>query len=233
SIGLNALKQVCEIEGNVTEEDVVYRIEPRINAVGRLKNSSLADELLMTENQLEAEQLAEEIQSLNEERKKIVSSIVKEAEHMVEEDREAKVIIIAKEGWNEGVLGIVASRLVKRYDRPAIVLAINPETSQVKGSARSIPAFDLFTNCMKIKKYFTHFGGHSQAAGMSFPLENLSLIQHDLNQIIIEQLEEDDFKQVIDISKTLEVHEINEKLVNDINQLAPFGMDNPKPAFHL
>ncbi|MBP2256611.1 single-stranded-DNA-specific exonuclease RecJ [Virgibacillus alimentarius] len=233
NIGLNALKQVCEIEGNVTEEDVGFRIGPRINAVGRLQNASLAVELLMTENQLEAEQLAEEIQSLNEERKKIVSSIVKEAEHMVEEDREAKVIIIAKEGWNEGVLGIVASRLVKKYDRPAIVLAINPETSQVKGSARSIPAFDLFTNCMKIKKYFTHFGGHSQAAGMSFPLENLSLIQHDLNQIIIEQLEEDDFKQVIDISKTLEVHEINEKLVNDINQLAPFGMDNPKPAFHL
>src|SRR5699024_1019037 len=120
------------------------------------------------------EEIAETVQGINEERKQIVSNIVKEAEQMVQPDNQDGVIIVAKEGRNEGILGIVATQLVKKYDRPAIVLAIKPETSQVKSSARSIPKFDLFKNCMQIRHLFTHFGGHAQAAGMSLPLENLS-----------------------------------------------------------
>src|SRR5690625_7656970 len=86
---------------------------------------------------------------------------------------------------------------------------------------------------MQIRHLFTHFGGHAQAAGMSLPLENLSQLQLDLNKIILEQLTSEDFKQVVDISKTLVVSEDNEQLVNTINKLAPFGMDNPKPVFHI
>lgn len=231
--GLKALKRLCKIEGNVTEENVGFLIGPRLNAVGRLQDASLAVQLLMTENQQEAEEIAEMIEALNEERKKIVSDIVQEAEEMVQPDEDQGVIIVAKEGWNEGVLGIVASRLVRKYDRPAIVLAIKPETSQVKGSARSIAKFDLFTNCMKLRSLFTNFGGHSQAAGMSLPLENLSQLRIDLNELIMQQLTKEDFKQVIDISKTLVISEINEKLVNEMKQLAPFGMANPKPVFHM
>ena len=231
--GLKALKKRCQIDGNVTEEDVGFLIGPRLNAVGRLQDASLAVQLLLTEDQQEAEEIAETVQGINEERKQIVSNIVKEAEQMVQPGNQDGVIIVAKEGWNEGVLGIVASRLVKKYDRPAIVLAIKPETSQVKGSARSIPKFDLFKNCMQIRHLFTHFGGHAQAAGMSLPLENLSQLQLDLNKIILEQLTSEDFKQVVDISKTLVVSEVNEQLVNTINKLAPFGMANPKPVFHI
>lgn len=232
--GLKALKKQCQIEGNVTEEDIGFLIGPRLNAVGRLQDASLAVQLLLTEDQQEAEELAETIQDINEERKQIVSNIVEEAEQMVQPDgNQEGVIIVAKEGWNEGVLGIVASRLVKKFDRPAIVLAIRPETSQIKGSARSIPQFDLFKNCMKIRHLFTHFGGHAQAAGMSLPLENLSELQYELNKAILEQLTAEDFKQVIDISKTLVIPEIDEQLVNKINELAPFGMANPKPVFHI
>ncbi|WP_188453539.1 single-stranded-DNA-specific exonuclease RecJ [Virgibacillus oceani] len=231
--GLNALKKLCKIEGNVTEEDVGFLIGPRLNAVGRLQDADLAVQLLLTDDPNEAEELAEMIQDLNKERQKIVADIVKEAEKMVQPIENNGVIIVAKEGWNEGVLGIVASRLVRKYDRPAIVLAVNPENESVKGSARSIPAFDLFKNCMKVRSLFTSFGGHAQAAGMTLPLNNLQRLQDELNIAINDQLTKEDFKQVIEISKTLAIPEMNETLVNEINRLAPFGMANPKPIFHL
>ncbi|UJL44940.1 single-stranded-DNA-specific exonuclease RecJ [Virgibacillus sp. NKC19-16] len=231
--GIIALKRVCNIEGNVTEEDVGFSIGPRINAVGRLQDADLAVQLLMTEDQGEAEYIAQEVQQLNQERQQIVKDIVQEAEQMLETREKKDVIVVAKEGWNEGVLGIVASKLVQKFDRPAIVLAIKPDISQVKGSARSIPAFDLFQNCMEIREYFTSFGGHSQAAGMTFPLENLTTIQNALHLRINEQLNAADFKQIIEVSKSITIPEINEKLIHEINQLAPFGMHNPKPVFQL
>ncbi|ASN05127.1 single-stranded-DNA-specific exonuclease RecJ [Virgibacillus necropolis] len=231
--GLRALKKQCKIEGNVTEENVGFLLGPRINAVGRLQDAGLAVEMLMTQDEDEAEHLAEVVQNLNQERQQIVNEIVKEAEALVNESNIKGITIVAKEGWNEGVLGIVASKLVRKYDRPAIVLAINSEKGTAKGSARSIPAFDLFQNCMKVKDYFTRFGGHSQAAGMTLPLDNISLLQHELNELIQETLTEDDFKQEITVSKTLSIQEINEELVNEISQLAPFGMANPKPTFHI
>lgn len=231
--GLKALIKQCKIEGNVTEEDVGFLIGPRLNAVGRLQDAGLAVEMLMTQDVEEAEHLAETVQNLNQERQQIVSEIVKEAETLVVEGENNGVTIVAKEGWNEGVLGIVASKLVRKYDRPAIVLAINSENGTAKGSARSIPAFDLFNNCMQVRDYFTHFGGHSQAAGMTLPLANIAPLQRALNEKIHAQLSEADFKQEIIISKTLSIQEINEELVNEINQLAPFGMANPKPTFHM
>ena len=231
--GLKALKEICKIEGNVSEENVGFMLGPRINAVGRLEDAQLAVELLMAEDQIEAEEIAMMIESINDERRQIVRDIVKEVEQMDLFDEEIGIIIVAKEGWNEGVLGIVASQLVRKYDRPAIVLTIKPETGEVKGSARSIPAFNLFNNCMEIRDLFTQFGGHAQAAGMTFPTENLATITTELNRLIKEQLTKEDFKQVIEISQTIQVTEITESTVDEINQLAPFGIGNPKPVFHL
>lgn len=113
NIGLRALKKLCKIEGNVTEENVGFLLGPRINAVGRLQDASLAVELLMTGDAGEATEIAEMIQTINEERQQIVSTIVEEAEQMINFSGEKSVIMVAKEGWNEGVLGIVASRLVQ------------------------------------------------------------------------------------------------------------------------
>ncbi len=231
NVGIKALKNVCNIEGNVTEEDVGFLIGPRLNAVGRLQDADLAVQLLMCEDPSEALELAEEIQRLNQKRQQIVNDIVKEAEELVQ-DVEG-VIIAAKEGWNEGVLGIVASKLVRKYERPAIVLTIKPETKEAKGSARSIPAFDLFHHCMKIRELFTHFGGHAQAAGMTLPVENIALINERLNMFISEELTESDFKQEIEISGKLEITDISLDLINEISRLAPFGMKNPKPVFEI
>lgn len=234
NIGLMALKSVCGIEGKTTEEDVGFSLGPRLNAVGRLADASLAVDLLMSQDKLEAAEIAEEIELINKERKEIVRKTVEEAQSMVEIDDNSKgVTIVAKEGWNEGVLGIVASQLVRKYDQPAIVLTIKPDQGIIRGSARSIPAFNIFESGMKMRKLFTHFGGHSQAAGMTFPIENLAEIQGTFNQFINEQLDPEDFKQLITINKTVEISEINERLIEEVEKLAPFGMKNPKPIFNL
>lgn len=231
NVGIQALKNVSKIEGNVTEEDVGFSIGPRLNAVGRLQDADLAVQLLMSDDLVEAMEIAQEIQSLNEKRQRIVNEIVKEAEEIIQDIN--GVVVVAKEGWNEGVLGIVASKLVRKYDRPAIVLTIKPELQVAKGSARSIPAFDLFTHCMKVRELFTHFGGHAQAAGMTLPIENIELINERLNTFITEELTEEDFKQEIEINSTLDIAEINVDLIYEIARLAPFGMKNPKPVFEI
>ncbi|MDX8047679.1 single-stranded-DNA-specific exonuclease RecJ [Gracilibacillus sp. S3-1-1] len=232
--GIKALKKLCKIEGNVTEEDIGFRIAPRLNAVGRLQDANLAVDLLITEDSEEAEELAEYVQELNTERQKIVADITKEATDMFEaSDSDKRVIIVAKEGWNQGVLGIVASKLVQTYYRPAIVLSIDSETNNAKGSARSIEGFDMFQNCMKHKDLFTHFGGHAQAAGMTLPLENVAELEMELDKLAKGQLTEADYKPQLTVSGSLAISEIDMELLETIDQLAPFGMANPKPLFHI
>src|SRR5699024_4997746 len=128
--GFIALKEITKIEGQVTEEDVGFLIGPRLNAVGRLQAADVAVDLLKADDVYEAKEIAEEIQELNAKRQKIVSNITKEAEQIVREmhpDSLPGVLVVSKEGWNEGVLGIVASKLVRTFDRPAIVMAKKPE----------------------------------------------------------------------------------------------------------
>ncbi|MGP4041743.1 single-stranded-DNA-specific exonuclease RecJ [Gracilibacillus sp. D59] len=232
--GIKALKKLCQIEGNVTEEDIGFRIGPRLNAVGRLQDANLAVDLLLTDDPAEAEESANYVQELNTERQKIVADITKEAIEMLEaSDEKKRVIIVAKEGWNPGVLGIVASKLVQNYYRPAIVLSIDPETNQAKGSARSIDGFDMFQNCMQHRDVFTHFGGHAQAAGMTLPTENVAELEEKLDQLALEQLTEDDYKPQLTVSGKLSISDIDMGLLETIDQLAPFGMANPKPLFHI
>src|SRR5699024_3401790 len=121
--------------------DIAFMIGPRLNAVGRLQDASLAVQLLLTDDEDEAEMIAEEIEGLNDERQKIVQTIVREADERVDESD--SFIILADEGWHEGVLGIAASRLVSSYQRPVMLLTTN-NSEQWKGSARSVPGFNLF-----------------------------------------------------------------------------------------
>ncbi|WP_117169132.1 single-stranded-DNA-specific exonuclease RecJ [Paraliobacillus sediminis] len=233
--GIQALKQMCSIQGDMTEEDIGFLIGPRINAVGRLQTAYPAVELLVTEDQAEAEEIATQINELNQERQQIVKEIAKEAILMVEAtpNENKNVIVVAKEGWNQGVLGIVASKLVRTYQRPAIVLTIQPEEGYAKGSARSIQAFNLFENGMRIKDQFLRFGGHSQAAGMTLLKENVDVIRNSLNQLAEEQLQPEDYKEQLDIEDSIEINAIDLELINELNKIAPFGMANPKPLFHL
>ncbi|WP_058307280.1 single-stranded-DNA-specific exonuclease RecJ [Gracilibacillus massiliensis] len=232
--GLKALKKLSQIEGNVTEEDIGFRIGPRLNAVGRLQDANMAVDLLLTDDPQEAEELANYVQELNTERQKVVSSITKEAIDLFEQSKgDHNVIIVANEGWNQGVLGIVASKLVQTYYRPAIVLTIDPDTKQAKGSARSIEGFDMFENCMEHRELFTHFGGHAQAAGMTLPEENINTLQKELDSCAEAQLTEEDYRPQLQISSKLNIVDIDMKLLETLDQLAPFGMGNPKPLFHV
>ncbi|MFS0751334.1 single-stranded-DNA-specific exonuclease RecJ [Oceanobacillus sp. 1P07AA] len=231
-IGLKALIQVCQIE-DLDEQSIGFSIGPRLNAVGRLQDADLAVELLLTEDMESAMEMANEINKINDERKKVVQRIVSEADQIVSSKPERRIIVVSNEGWNQGVLGIVASHLVRKYDRPAIVLSTQPELGVVKGSARSIPAFDLFEGCMRMRDLFTHFGGHSQAAGMTLPIENVDKLEFQLDHILTNEIDEEDLKQELEISGQLNIENINLELIRDISKLAPFGMKNPKPVFQI
>jgi len=233
NIGLNLLIESCKIDNPITEEHIGFMIAPRLNAVGRLTNASLAVELLTTDDIERAKEIVVQINALNSERQQIVQQVIKEAEKKLENDDLEGVIMLYDPDWHEGVLGIAASRLVQKYDRPVFILTYKEETGELKGSARSIPAFNLFDNCYAMIELFTHFGGHSQAAGMTFPLENYEELKNRLNQRIFEQLNEDDFKQEIVINQSISLEQMNEDVINEINKFAPFGMGNERPVFHI
>ncbi|WP_163526452.1 single-stranded-DNA-specific exonuclease RecJ [Halobacillus ihumii] len=234
-LGIRALIKVAGIEGEVDEETIGFTIGPRVNAVGRLQDANPAVELFLTEDPEEADRLAVFINQLNQERQKIVADTAKEAERMLAsgEQELSEVIVVAKEGWNPGVLGIVASKLVRTFERPAIVLAIDPETQQAKGSARSIEAFDLFANCMEVRETFLHFGGHAQAAGMTLNVEKIDELRQQLSHLAQQKLAADDYQQVLDIEMSIEIGDVSLQQIEEVNKLRPFGMGNPKPLFHL
>ncbi|MCP3025570.1 single-stranded-DNA-specific exonuclease RecJ [Halobacillus sp. A5] len=234
-VGLRALKEVCGIDGEIEEETIGFTIGPRVNAVGRLQDASPAVDLFLTNDAAEAGHLAGFINELNQERQKIVTQIAKEAEELLLSGEQPlnEVIVVAKENWNPGVLGIVASKLVRQFDRPAIVLGIDPEQGYAKGSARSIDAFDLFQNCMEVRDQFIHFGGHAQAAGMTLCIENIDEVRKQLCEKAQEKLSEDDYQQVLSIEMSLDMSDVTIQQIQEINKLRPFGMGNPKPLFHF
>ena len=230
-VGLKLLMEKCNIDGMITEEQIGFVIAPRLNSVGRLTNASLAVELLLTDHSERASEIVDEMNRLNRERQTIAQQIYLEAEQKLHHETIDGVIMLYERNWHEGVLGIVASKLVQKFSRPVFIFNYNETLNELKGSARSIPAFNLFENCYSIIKLFTKFGGHSQAAGMTFPFENFMDIKEQLNKLLWEQLTEDDLRQELNIHSTVSIEEMTESLVNDINKLAPFGMGNEKPKF--
>ncbi|MGL4820360.1 MAG: single-stranded-DNA-specific exonuclease RecJ [Bacilli bacterium] len=231
SVGLLALFETANITAETVDEETVgFFIGPRLNAVGRLQHAGDAVRLLMTEDEEEAKELAAEVSDLNVKRQQIVDKITKEAIRMVEaRDTLDDVIVVAKEDWNPGVLGIVASRLVERLTRPVIALAIDPEKQAAKGSARSIPAYDLFANMSQCQSLMTHFGGHPMAAGLTIPTENIDALREFLNERAKEILTADDFKLSLEATAVCALPELNVSAIEQIRLLAPFGTGNPKP----
>ncbi|MBS4217038.1 single-stranded-DNA-specific exonuclease RecJ [Bacillus sp. FJAT-49711] len=232
-LGLQAL---CKMSGTklseINEETVGFAIGPRLNAAGRMNHAAPAAELLMTNDVKVAEQLAEEIDLMNKERQQYVTEITNEAVSMVESDfppNENNVIVIGKEGWSAGVIGIVASRLVDRFYRPAIVLSYDKTTGLAKGSARSIQGFDLYKNLSAVSHLLPHFGGHPMAAGMTLKIEDVDLLRKELNEACGNQLTAEDFIPVTELDAALEIDEVNVEAIGQLGLLAPFGMGNPKP----
>lgn len=236
-VGLHALLQIAQKDVSAVDEDTVgFVLGPRINAAGRLDSADIAVELLLTSDRDEAQTIAEEIDGLNRERQAIVSEIVEEARKEVEENypiSENACIVIGREGWNAGVIGIVASKLVEEYYRPTIVLSYDQETGLAKGSARSIEGFDLFENLSVCKDILPHFGGHTMAAGMTLNIKDVDELRTRLNRLVQAQLTEEDFIPVTKLDCEVDINQIDLATIEEMTLLAPFGMSNPKPRVLL
>ncbi len=233
NIGLKALLKIAKVEQPaINEESIGFSIAPRINAAGRLDSADPAVQLLLSEDPFEAEMMAEEIEQLNIERKSLVNTITEEAMQMVEEQftiSENRFLIVGKEGWNPGVVGIVASKLVEKYYRPTIVFSYDMEKGLAKGSARSILGFDLFENLSTCRDILPHFGGHTMAAGMTLNIEEVEELRRRLNQLAEEQLKDEDLIPITNIDTEVNLKDIDLTSIEEMNKLAPYGMDNPKP----
>ncbi|WP_246940731.1 single-stranded-DNA-specific exonuclease RecJ [Bacillus pinisoli] len=231
--GLRALLSVCNVDQKeITEETIGFSIGPRINAAGRLGDADPAVHLFLTDDVEEAEQIASEIDQLNKERKKIVNEMTQEAIELVESDfplEQNPVLIIGKKGWNAGVIGIVASRLVEKYYRPTIVLSLDDEGVKAKGSARSIEGFDLFENLSTCRDILPHFGGHTMAAGMTVEVPHIEELRERLIKLANETLTAEDFVPVSHVDVECKLEDISIPTIEELSKLAPYGVGNPKP----
>lgn len=233
NLGLKAILKLAGVDPlSINEETIGFTLAPRINAVGRLADADMAVELILTDDPYEAAQLAEEMEALNKSRQSIVNSITGEAIEEVERNYPIdtnKVLVIGKEGWNAGVIGIVASRLVEKYYRPTIVLSYDREKGLAKGSARSIAGFDLFQNLSTCRDILPHFGGHPMAAGMTLKLDDVDDLRIRLNKLAADQLTDEDFIPVTFLDEEVHLEDISLTSLEEMNRLSPYGVDNAKP----
>ena len=229
-IGLQEMLTMAGISANeVTDETVGFQIAPRLNALGRLDDPNPAIDLLTGFDDEEAHEIALMIHQKNEERKEIVQSIYEEAKTMV--NPEKKVQVLAKEGWNPGVLGIVAGRLLEELGQTVIVL--NIEDGRAKGSARSVEAVDIFEALDPHRDLFIAFGGHAGAAGMTLEVENLEALSQVLENYILGTGIDLSGKKTINLDEELDLETLNLEMLKNFERLAPFGMDNQKPIFYI
>jgi single-stranded-DNA-specific exonuclease len=237
NLGIQAIFKLAKVvPANINEDTVGFLLGPRINAAGRLDSADIAVHLLLTEDPFEAESMAEEMEELNQQRQALVAKIAEEAIKEVEDHypvSDNSVLVVGKEGWNAGVIGIVASKLVDRFYRPTIVLSYDNEKGVAKGSARSIAGFDLFENLSTCRDILPHFGGHPMAAGMTLRLEDIDDLRNRLNALAQEQLTAEDFTPVVQIDRAIEIDEVELSSIEELQKLAPYGVDNPKPKVML
>ena len=227
------LQEMFEIAGisssDVTEETIGFQLAPRLNALGRLDDPNPAIELLTGFDDEEVHEIALLIHQKNEERKEIVQSIYDEAKKMVDPDKSVQVL--AKEGWNPGVLGIVAGRLLEELGQTVIVL--NIEDGRAKGSARSIEAVDIFEALDPHRELFIAFGGHAGAAGMTLEVDKLEVLSDLLEAYIREKGADAQGKNNLFLDEELDLEILSLETVKSFERLAPFGMDNQKPVFYI
>lgn len=232
---VKALLKEAGYNDNIDEETIGFIIGPRLNAVGRLDDASLACELLMTDDEEEAAFLAEQVEHFNRERKDIVATITEEAMAMAE----MKVkngdlfLLLAKENWHEGVLGIVASKIVETFALPTLILNIDREQNHAKGSARSIDQVSMFEILSAHQELIAKFGGHHMAAGMTMDIDNIESLAEGLNKWMKELSKTTSLDPVKPVDVLLTENDITIKNIRDMNRLRPFGTDFSRPIFEM
>lgn len=231
--GLGAMIRLVGLEiGKITIDDIVFKIGPRINAAGRMESGSLAVELLLAKDDATATECANQINNFNNERKNIDRDITLQAREMVQQGKcvvNDNIIVVYDPSWHKGVVGIVASRLVEQYYKPAIVFTMT--NGFVTGSARSIQGYDLYSAIESCADILENYGGHLYAAGLTLREENLKTFSSRVNSLVSATLTEEITTPVIDIDAALSFDKITPKFFRILRQFQPFGPGNQAPVF--
>jgi len=233
--GLAALMEAARVRhrGAVGARQVAFGLAPRINAAGRMEHAQAAVRLLLTRDEAEARALAGQLSEQNKRRRDEERQILAEAEQRVSDEVDLareRVIVLASEHWHPGVIGIVASRLVERYHRPALLIALSDGVG--KGSGRSVPGLNLWETLRDCARQggLTRYGGHHYAAGFSLPEERVGALRQHINEIAEGRLAMADLVRHIEVDGEAELAELGLESVSELNRLAPFGMSNPAPV---
>jgi single-stranded-DNA-specific exonuclease len=233
--GFNALLNVSKVQHRSIETaDLAYKIAPRLNAAGRIQSALTAFTLLTTRDDVSAYPIAEQLDKENAKRQHLESAILTEIVQNLENDSSplyGRALVLAQAGWHQGVLGIVASRLVEKYRRPVVLIALSDGTG--KGSARSPHGFDLYEGLKSCSRHLEQFGGHKAAAGLTLKAEALPAFRKDFEGTVARKTDPADFIPELLIDAEVDPSEINADLVDGLEALGPFGMDNPEPLLLL
>jgi single-stranded-DNA-specific exonuclease len=232
--GLRALIEVSQVSFPVTAQDVGFRLGPRLNASGRLGDAMLSLRLLQTDDRAEAHQIASELNRSNRERQAVEMETFLQAEALLQETYDPARdwgIVLSGANWHWGVIGIVASRLQKRYHRPAIVIGLNDE-GLGKGSGRSIDGISIVKALQDCAEFLELFGGHDMAAGLNIRAARVDAFREAFNQHVRGQAGKGDlYQSTLELSGTLALPEVSDQLYRQFEELAPFGRMNPEPVF--
>jgi single-stranded-DNA-specific exonuclease len=236
SLSFKALKQNGKlVKPIINSLDIGFSITPQINALGRLEDPRQGVKFLIGADNVQVQEVGRVLFELNEARKEIERSIVAQVQQMIElgvVDISQNIIVASSHQWPPGVIGLVASRLVSAYGKPTILLH-ETKNGILKGSCRSIAEFNMFDALDQCKDLLMQFGGHSQAAGLSLKKDQLPQLKERLAQLIKEQLTPEDLQQKIVVDAQASLRDFNQKFMDDLRHLEPFGCDNAQPVFSI
>nr|MBI3614870.1 single-stranded-DNA-specific exonuclease RecJ [Nitrospirota bacterium] len=227
--GVRALKEVAGVGRDVTTGTVAFRLAPRINAAGRMAHAEMGVRLLTTESDTEAREVADQLEQLNRARQRLEEETTSEAVSMVKAEMEPAALAVWAGHWHLGVVGIVAARLVERFHRPAVVIAVNAEGIG-KGSARSVPGFDLYQALSACRDLLEAFGGHPCAAGLTIRESRLEQFRERFAEVAARWEGGAPKQPLLHLDAEVHLSEVNDQLVQELGLLHPFGAGNPEPT---
>lgn len=231
--GLNALKEISGVDGSISSSDLAFKLAPRLNAPGRMGDSSTGLRALTTDRESVAAEAVDRLHRMNLLRQAAETEILEEIEEAVIPELDLKnrrTLVLAKEGWHKGVLGIVASRLLDRYYRPALVLTI--QDGMATGSGRSVDGFNLHRAMTGLNTLFEKFGGHYHAAGCTLKATCIEDLAAGLERLARREMGKEDLIPSVKVDMELSLMDLTIDSIHQIQSLAPFGTGNPEPLFY-
>jgi single-stranded-DNA-specific exonuclease len=232
---LRALKAVAGLDGHVDTHHIGFRLGPRLNASGRLDHAKASLDLMLSDDMAECESYAALLDALNRERQEVELRAQQEAHAMLVADpalTEGSCIVLGSRGWHPGVVGIVASRLMRDHHRPTLVIAID-ENGMGRGSGRSVPGISMVEAINECRSVLLKGGGHPMAVGVSVEEKNLSAFGDMMRQAVDRQLEGAELLPTLELDAECTLADFNPDFFQEYAQLEPFGIGNPEPQFLL